>query len=95
MLHPHNFAIQIWAEFGLFGILIAMAMMNTLLSTIQNKFTVKQQKILLPTLIATMMPAAAAYGLWQGWWIAIMFHVAAMALIAAKFAGEDEATDKT
>mgnify|MGYP000150315569 CR=1 FL=1 len=39
VLHPHNFAIQIWVEFGMVGILIAMAMMNALLSTIQNKFS--------------------------------------------------------
>jgi len=85
ILHPHNFAIQIWIEFGAVGIIIASGLIYVLLTKVQNDFTYCQQKILLPTIMAAMGPAAFAYGLWQGWWIALLFHAAAMALIACKF----------
>ena len=82
VLHPHNFVMQIWIEFGLFGILVASSLMYVLLTNIERKFSYNQQKILLPTVMATLVPAAFAYGLWQGLWIGLMFHVAAVALLA-------------
>ena len=93
VLHPHNFALQIWIEFGLLGILIAMAFIYKMLSMIQNNFTIQQQKILLPTAMAALTPAAFAFGMWQGWWIAVLFHLAAMSLIATKFT-DDANTSK-
>ncbi len=86
VLHPHNFVFQIWIEFGFIGILVAMGVMERGISLIQHKFTVTQQKILLPTMMAALGPASTAYGIWQGWWIALLFHVAAIGLIACKFA---------
>lgn len=83
VLHPHNFVMQIWLEFGLLGIAIASFFMYFALTTIEKKFTIAQQKILLPTFMATLVPAAFAYGLWQGLWVGLIFHVAAIALMAA------------
>ena len=40
--------------------------------------------------MAALVPASTAYGIWQGWWIALLFHVIAMALIACKFADKKE-----
>lgn len=85
VLHPHNFVLQIWIEFGLIGILIGMFLIERGISLIQYKFSMAQQKILLPTMMAALGPCATAYGMWQGWWIALLFHVAAMSLIACKF----------
>ncbi len=89
-LHPHNFAIQIWVEFGLIGILIAMGLMYQLFSSLQKNFTLAQQRIILPSIMGAMAPAAAAFGLWQGWWMATLFHLAAMCLIACKFTDDGE-----
>ncbi len=89
VLHPHNFALQIWIEFGLIGIVMAMFIMERAISLIQHKFTLNQQKILLPTMMAALGPCSTAYGIWQGWWIALLFHVAAMALIACKFTNSE------
>lgn len=90
VLHPHNFSIQIWMEFGLLGILIATGLMYALFTMIEEKFTIAQQKILLPTLIVTLIPASLAYGLWQGLWIGLMFHVAAIALMASTLANNEK-----
>ena len=84
-LHPHNFVLQIWIEFGLTGILTAMYFIYALFSKMRDHFTPARQKIILPTVMAAMVPGAAAFGIWQGWWIALLFHLAAMCLIACKF----------
>lgn len=91
VLHPHNFVFQIWIEFGLIGIVIAMGLMWKILSMIEKNFTISQQKILLPTMMASIIPASTAYGMWQGWWLALLFHVAAMSLIAVRFVDEEKA----
>ena len=90
-LHPHNFALQIWIEFGIIGVIIGMGLVYALFSTIQNHFTVMQQKIILPTLMAAIVPAAVAYGMWQGWWLGLLFHLTAICLIVCKFADDAEA----
>jgi len=82
ILHPHNFALQIWIEFGLIGILIACGLVYALFTNIEKQFSRDQQKIILPTLIATLVPASFAYGMWQGLWVGLMFHAAAVALMA-------------
>lgn len=89
-LHPHNFAVQIWVEFGLVGILIAMFFMYKLLTLIQNNFSEQQQRFILPTLMATLVPASFAFGLWQGWWTAIFFHLAAMSIMICKVTGDEQ-----
>jgi len=88
VLHPHNFVVQIWIEFGLFGILIAMGLMYKALSLIQTKFTVEQQKILLPTFLSTLLASSTAYGMWQGMWVGALFYTAAMCLLACKMTPE-------
>lgn len=82
--HPHNFILQIWIEFGLPGILIAMGLMYQLLTMIQTRFTITQQKILLPTFLVTLLASSTAYGMWQGMWMGAQFYAAAMAILAAK-----------
>lgn len=90
VLHPHNFAIQIWVEFGLIGILTATGLMYAFFTTIEKNFSIAQQKIILPTLMATLVPAAVAYGLWQGQWIGLMFHITAVTLITATLVHEEK-----
>jgi O-antigen ligase len=82
--HPHNFVLQIWIEYGLFGILITMGVIYKALTLIQTQYSIAQQKILLPTFLAGMVAASTAYGLWQGMWIGAMFFAAAMAILASR-----------
>ena len=89
ILHPHNFVIQIFIEFGFLGIAIAIGLMYALFTNIE-KLSIAKQKIILPTLIATLVPAAFSYGLWQGLWLGLMFHIAAVTLMAATLADKDE-----
>ncbi len=85
IFHPHNFVLQIWMEFGLIGIIAAAGFMYTVLTYIEKNYTPAQKRIILPTLIATLTPASLAYSLWQGNWIGLMFHVAAVTLISVNY----------
>lgn len=89
VLHPHNFVVQIWMEFGLLGISILIGLIYALFTKLENQCNLVQQKIFLPTVMAVLVPASLAYGLWQGLWIGLMFHVAAVAIMVSVFTVED------
>lgn len=96
-MHPHNFVMQIWIEFGLIGAVIASGLFYYAFTKLEKNYTPAQQKILLPTFMAALVPAAAAFGMWQGWWLASLFHLCAMALLIAhssqdSIASKDDAT---
>lgn len=90
ILHPHNFVVQIWIEFGLIGAIIASAMMFYIITLVQNKFSIAQQRILLPTFATIFVPAMVSFGMWQSWWIALIFHGTAIALLACKITKENK-----
>lgn len=66
VLHPHNFALQLWGEFGLWGAFIGAGFFAFLFSKLKN-LAPAQAKIALPTLVYVLCVAAMGYGLWQGW----------------------------
>lgn len=86
ILHPHNFAIQLWIEFGAFGVLIAAGLAGWLLRTMMNGFSAEQNRVALPTFIACLSVGATAYGLWQGWWLGLLYLAAALCVLAARMA---------
>ncbi|QQG36420.1 MAG: O-antigen ligase family protein [Micavibrio aeruginosavorus] len=72
VLHPHNFALQIWIEFGLIGALCACALLGKILDSIHQSRNIRSMRTELATLYASMAVAAVGYGLWQGWWLGLM-----------------------
>ena len=64
ILHPHNFALQIWIEFGLVGILIAGVGITLLLRALWTR-----KPCAIAPLTAVMAVASTGYGMWQGWWL--------------------------
>ena len=91
VIHPHNFILQIWIEFGLLGILIAMAIIYQMINILQTRYTIAQQKILLPTFMMGLLAASTAFGMWQGAWMGALFYAGAMAFMAAKIVDKPEA----
>lgn len=82
-LHPHNFALQIWIEFGVIGILISAAFMWKALSLIQSQ-NFNAQRLMLSTTMAAMVPLASAHGIWQGWWLVFLFNLAAWCILIGR-----------
>jgi O-antigen ligase len=84
ILHPHNFMIQIWMEFGLIGALLAGGLMAGLIILMQKRLNKAEARIALPSMIACLSIASTGYGLWQAWWIGTLFTVAALCILAIR-----------
>lgn len=67
--HPHNAAIQIWAELGIVGVVLTLLIVLQILRSIA-----RQQRIVASAALALMAGATAValvgHGAWQGWWAA-------------------------
>lgn len=89
ILHPHNYALQIWMEFGVIGITLCGAMMGWMLMQM-GKLAVPQARVAVSTLSAVLVVASTGYGLWQGWWLGLLFTVCAYTLIVIRLAGQGD-----
>ncbi|QFU17028.1 O-antigen ligase family protein [Microvirga thermotolerans] len=69
--HPHNALIQIWAELGAVGAVLALAAILLLLRTIA-----RQERPIAAASLALLGSATAValvgHGAWQGWWAAAL-----------------------
>lgn len=83
VLHPHNFALQLWIEFGLIGAAAGIVFTTWLLRLIY-RMDIRGQRIALPVFMATFATAAFTFGMWQGWWIGLLFLTAAITALALK-----------
>lgn len=90
ILHPHNFALQLWIEFGVIGALAGGAFTSYLLWSMRHHLTPQQCKIMLPTFIAALSVSATGYGMWQGWWLGMLFLATAFCILAGKQVKETE-----
>jgi O-antigen ligase len=89
VLHPHNAVLQIWIEFGAVGIILAASGFMLLLRQIYKICTTAQARIALPVLMTALSVGSMSYGLWQGWWIGLLFLSTAMTMIATKAVSDD------
>ena len=67
VLHPHNFSVQIWMEFGLLGIVVATGILNALLYALYHIEDMPVRKTLTVLFIVTLLVSSMTYGLWQSW----------------------------
>lgn len=77
VLHPHNFSIQIWIEFGLIGLIAASGFFIFIMKNIHNA-EVHDRKAIMAVFIATLSVASIGYGLWQSWWLGEFIFLAAI-----------------
>lgn len=83
ILHPHNFALQIWIELGALGVVFAGALFAALMN-----WMAKQDPCAARLCVASFMVCVSVvstgYGMWQGWWLGAMIFVAALCVLASK-----------
>ena len=77
VLHPHNFSIQIWMEFGLIGLIAASGFFIFVIRAIQN-LELSNRKAIVAMFIATLSVASMGYGLWQSWWLGELIFLSAI-----------------
>lgn len=92
ILHPHNFALQLWMEFGVIGAALGSLLCGYLLWLMRTRLTPAQNRIVLPVFIAALSVSATGYGMWQSWWLGLLFMTVAVCIMAVKL--QTSQTDK-
>lgn len=90
VLHPHNFVLQIWLEFGVIGIAVLSAMVTTFLEAMRRYLTPWQQKHAIAVLFAWMAVATTGYGIWQSWWIGLTGMMIVLTVAALPYSRKKE-----
>ncbi|MCZ8311938.1 MAG: O-antigen ligase family protein [Magnetospirillum sp.] len=80
-LHPHNAPLQIWLELGGVGAALMAALLGFL--AINCNGPPLRRTVLGATLVTAVVIASLSYGMWQGWWFATLWLLAAMAVAAS------------
>jgi exopolysaccharide production protein ExoQ len=85
-LHTHNAPIQLWLELGLVGASIGLAIIMSMIAYIHKSCVDKvRHAAIFAALITGISVASISYGLWQGWWLSLLWIVSALnyVLVAA------------
>jgi O-antigen ligase len=72
ILHPHNFALQFWVEYGITGALACLALCGAALRALYVRREHPAARFALAGLAATLSVGAMGYGIWQGWWLGLL-----------------------
>ena len=94
-LHPHNAYLQIWLELGAVGLALAgalgiIAFSAALMRRVPSAADVRCARAGAIALLASgSLVAGVAYGIWQGWWMALLWLAASLmaAVTGAKHGG--------
>jgi exopolysaccharide production protein ExoQ len=81
-LHPHNFALQLWLELGLIGALAGAVGLAFLARKLGGDRATRAA--LAGALCASVAIGSVGYGLWQGWWMAALWLLLALAAALAR-----------
>jgi exopolysaccharide production protein ExoQ len=84
ILHPHNFAIQIWIEFGMIGAVVFSVVFGTLFQSIKSIPASLSRATALAVFIALAAAGSTGYGLWQGWWLGTFIMMTSLCLCIIK-----------
>lgn len=84
VLHPHNFFLQIWIEFGMIGAALFSAFLIFLFKRMDALGNATEQKYYATLLVSILCVLSFGYGIWQGWQIGMIFTLAAMSMMAIK-----------
>ena len=89
IFHPHNFALQLWMEFGLIGALAGCALALYLLWQVYSYGLDRYQRSMFATLIAFFAIISTTYNLWTGWWLGFVLIFVTIMILLKKSYGAD------
>ncbi len=77
VLHPHNFSIQTWMEFGIIGVFLACALFAFIVKGLHQTPSLPDRQIATGLFLSVMTVAAVGYGILQSWWLGeVIFLIA-------------------
>jgi len=78
-LHPHNAALQLWLELGVPGVAIVVVLLGHLFKRLAGSgLPPARIAVAAAMLSAYLVIANIAFGLWQNWWLAVAWLMAAI-----------------
>ncbi|HBR68285.1 MAG TPA: hypothetical protein DEA55_02795 [Rhodospirillaceae bacterium] len=83
ILHPHNFALQLWMEYGAIGAVFGSVFLGDLLRRI-SRLPGQAARVTLPVFLCFLSVAATGYGMWQGWWLGEMMYMLALTVLVGR-----------
>tara|TARA_X000000950_G_scaffold127130_1_gene158935 strand:- start:2179 stop:3429 length:1251 start_codon:yes stop_codon:yes gene_type:complete len=90
ILHPHNFVMQIWIEFGAIGAVLLAALLVYITRIISIFEKIEDRRFAIAIYLSMLFLAATTYGIWQSWWLGLMgYMMAAVALLTKENKGSD------
>ncbi len=81
VLHPHNFSIQIWIEFGAMGVIGLSSLVLFTLCKLKKQ-ELHRRKAIFTLIIAVLAVSSTAYGIWQSWWLGEMVFLVGICSLA-------------
>lgn len=84
ILHPHNFSVQIWIEFGVFGALVFSGLLTYAIQKTKAIHDHNTKRITTTTFIVMLLFASMTYGLWQSWWLGEIILILGICCIFCK-----------
>jgi O-antigen ligase len=77
-LHPHNAFLQVWLELGVPGLILTLGWVLWLIRRVQQAALPFRERVLMLACIASAgLVCSMGFGIWQAWWLAALFLVAA------------------
>ncbi|MHC8508783.1 MAG: DUF1674 domain-containing protein, partial [Rhodospirillales bacterium] len=83
-LHPHNAAVQVRLELGLLGALIGAGLLAFLFSSAASVRGAAPRFFASAAFFSALAAASVAFGVWQSWWLGVLFITAASAAALAE-----------
>jgi O-antigen ligase len=81
-LHPHNIALQIWLELGLFGALLFAAVLITIIFECAKKSRDPLNRAAsLGLLSSFFIVALLSFSAWQAWWLSALMLIGGSAIV--------------
>ena len=81
-LHPHSAPLQILLELGAVGAVIALVLLG-LVATRLDAVSGRTRALSQALLITALAVGCVSFGLWQNWWLALMFSVSILVPLTA------------
>lgn len=85
-LHPHNAVLQLWAEFGALGLLVACAFILLIFAGILRQDNPEVRRLYIAVFIGCFTCSLTGFGLWQGWQLGMFVMITGFTLLSAKAA---------
>ena len=93
-LHPHNAALQLWLELGIPGVAIVLVLLAHLFKGLAGS-SLPPSRIALAAAMASayLVIGNTGFGLWQNWWLAVAWLMAAICIATTAGGGIQHAED--